>query len=212
MSGWIDISVTLSDGMVHWPGDPPIRIRADHHFDHGDPCIVSRLDMGAHTGTHMDAPLHFLPGGQSLDTMPLDATVGPARVIAIQDPVSIKPEELRPHQLRPGERVLFQTRNSRREWTREPFDPDFVHISAPAAQHLADCGVRTVGIDYLSVGGHERDGVETHRLLLGAGIWIIEGLDLRGVMAGPHELVCLPLKILGSEGAPCRAILRPLPA
>jgi arylformamidase len=140
--------------------------------------------------------------------MPLDATVGRARVIRIDDPKSIKRGELLPHGIRRGERVLFKTRNSDGAWNSDQFDEDFVFISHDAAAYLAECGILCVGVDYLSVGGFREDGPETHHALLGAGIWIIEGLNLHGIDPGDYELACLPLKLIGSEGAPARAILR----
>ena len=208
-SAWIDVTVPLRTGMVHWPGDPPARISHALDMERGDPCTVSLLEMGAHTGTHMDAPAHFVRGGIGIDALPLDTAIGSARVIAIQDPESIKPEELRRHRLRRGERILFKTGNSARCWDKDSFVEDFVYISAAAAQYLAERQVRLVGIDYLSVGGFRADGVETHQALLQAGIWIIEGLNLKRVRPGRVQLVCLPLKIAGADGAPCRAILRP---
>ncbi len=208
---WIDISVPLRTGMVHWPGDPDVHIERTHRLDRGDGMNLSAASMSLHTGTHMDAPLHFLEGGAALDRMPLDATIGPARVIEIRDTVSIKPEELAAHDIRRGERILFKTANSGRCWKSQEFVANFVYISKEAARFLADRGIRTAGIDYLSVGSPEADGDETHRILLGAGIWIIEGLDLSAVEAGNYELICLPLKIAGSDGAPARAILRKFP-
>jgi arylformamidase len=208
-SPWIDVSVRLKTGMVNWPGDPPARISQALDMERGDPCTVSLLEIGAHTGTHMDAPAHFVRGGVGIDALPLDTAIGSARVIAIQDPESIKPEELRRHRLRRGERILFKTGNSARCWDKDSFVEDFVYLSAAAAQYLAERQVRLVGIDYLSVGGFRADGVETHQALLQAGIWIIEGLNLSGVQPGRVQLVCLPLKIAGADGAPCRAILRP---
>lgn len=207
---WIDVSVPIRTGMVNWPGDPPARIAQALDMEKGDPCTVSLIDMGAHTGTHMDAPAHFVRGGPGIDTLPLDTAIGSARVIAIRDPESIKPEELRRHRLRRGERILFKTRNSDHCWDTDSFVEDFVYISAAAARYLAERQVRLVGIDYLSVGGFRADGVETHQALLGAGIWIIEGLNLKRVQPGRVQLVCLPLKIAGADGAPCRALIRPL--
>jgi arylformamidase len=205
---WIDVSVPLRTGMVHWPDNPPVSIERIQDIERGDVANVSRLSMGAHTGTHMDAPLHFLRTGKGIDTMPLTATIGRARVIEIHDPESIKPEELRPYQIQRGERVLFKTRNSTRCWHTDDFVEDFVYISQEAARYLAAQHVQTVGVDYLSVGGFFKDGVETHQALLEAGIWIIEGLNLSAVVPGIVELICLPLKIEESDGAPSRAILR----
>ena len=145
-----------------------------------------------------------------MEKLPIDAVVGTCRVIAIKDKEAIKPAELIPQKLRAGERVLFKTGNSRRGWKTSEFLRDFVYIAQEAARHLVERGVRTVGVDYLSVGGFFKDGVETHQILLGKGIWIIEGLNLSKVKPGRYELICLPLKIQGSDGAPARAIVRPL--
>lgn len=206
---WIDISVPVYTGMVHWPDNPPVVIERMQDMERGDAANVSKLSLGAHTGTHMDAPLHFLPDGAGIDTMPFSATLGIARVIEIHDPVSIKPSELAGHAIQPGERILFKTLNSSRCWQTDSFVEDFVYISADAASYLAGRGVQTVGVDYLSVGGFRADGAATHRALLEAGIWIIEGLNLAQVRPGSYELICLPLRLLHADGAPARAILRP---
>ena len=208
-SDWIDVSVTLKTGMVTWPGDPPVRISHALSMERGDPSTVSLLEMGAHTGTHMDAPAHFVRGGTGIGDIPLDASIGPARVIPIRDRTSIEPGELEGHAIRPGERVLFRTHNSEHCWDTDAFVEDFVYVSEAAAEYLAGRQVRLVGVDYLSVGGFHADGVKIHRTLLNAGIWIIEGLNLKEVSPGPVDLVCLPLKILGGDGAPARALVRP---
>jgi arylformamidase len=197
--------------MVHWPGDPEFHIERATDQDKGDPATVSRMSLGVHTGTHMDAPLHFIPHAESIDQIPLDATVGPARVIPIRNMTSIQRDELIPHAISRGERILFRTVNSDRCWKTDRFQEDFVFISQDAARYLAESGIRAVGVDYLSVGGFRKDGPETHHALLAAGIWIVEGLDLSRAAPGDYELVCLPLKLIGSEGAPARAILRPIP-
>ena len=208
-SPWIDVSVTLRTGMVNWPGDPSVRISHALDMERGDPCTVSLLEMGAHSGTHMDAPAHFVRGGAGIDDMPPDAAIGSARVISIRDRKSIKPDELLRHAIRRGERVLFKTHNSDHCWDTDVFVEDFVYLSATAAQYLADRQVRLVGVDYLSVGGFRADGLETHQALLKAGIWIIEGLNLKRVPPGRVQLLCLPLKVLGGDGAPARALVRP---
>ena len=205
---WIDISVTIKPGMAHWPDNPEIRVDRMMDIEKGDVCNVSVLSMGSHTGTHMDAPLHFLRNGRSLDKMPLDATIGPARVIEIKDKEAVKVVELEKQRIKPGERILFKTINSKKSWKSDSFDEDFVYISKEAAAFLAKAKVMTVGIDYLSVGGFRKDGIETHHALLGAGIWIIEGLNLSKITPGRYELNCLPLKVLNSDGAPARALLR----
>jgi arylformamidase len=194
----IDISTPIHPGMTVWPGDPAVTVSMEP-FEHGQ---LTSLAMSAHTGTHIDAPLHFIAGGQSIDQMPLDATVGPCRVVEIADSVAIRSREV--PALRPGERVLFKTANSLREGA---FDEHFVYLAAECARRLVDEGVRAVGIDYLSIGGFHQDLVETHRILLGAGVWVIEGLRLAHVSAGEYELICLPLKVVGADGAPARAML-----
>jgi len=207
---WIDVSVTVRHGMPHWPDNPPIVMQRPMELLRGHACNLSHLAMGVHTGTHIDAPVHFIHQAAGVDEMPLAATMGPARVIEIADPRVITADELRGHSLQAGERVLFRTANSPRCWQADRFVEDFVYISEQAAEHLAETRVRAVGVDYLSVGGYHADGAKIHRILLSAGIWIIEGLDLSAVRAGRYELICLPVKLHGSDGAPARALLRPL--
>jgi arylformamidase len=216
---WIDISVIVRDGMVHWPGDPECRVSLVAKLgrplpgQHGkiSPCNLTHLSLSAHAGTHMDAPRHFLAKGRTMESLPLDAVIGPCRVIEIKHAGAIIVEDLRPHGLRRGERILFKTRNSTKSWRlakKSVFDKNFVYIPADTARYLVERGVRAVGVDYLSVGGWQKDGVECHQILLGAEVWIIEGLDLSKIRPGAYDLVCLPLKIFGADGAPARAILR----
>jgi arylformamidase len=200
--------VPVREGMVHWPGDPAFHISRVLDQKNGDICTLSQIEMSVHTGTHMDAPRHFLKDAATMESMPIDATVGLARVIPILDERVIGREELLQHDLQAGERILFKTANSDERWDTDVFDEDFIFIAKDAAEYLVECGVRTVGVDYLSVGGFRQDMAETHQTILGAGIWIIEGLDLRDVTPGLHEMVCLPLKLVGSDGAPARAALR----
>ena len=209
-AAWIDVSVTVRHGMPHWPDNPPIVMQRAMEIVRGHACNLSHLAMGVHTGTHVDAPVHFIHQAAGVDEMPLTATMGPARVIEITDPREITADELREHSLQAGERVLFRTSNSPRCWQADRFVADFVYVSELAAEYLAQTGVRTVGVDYLSVGGYHADGAKIHRILLAAGIWIIEGLDLSAVRAGRYEMICLPVKLHGSDGAPARALLRPL--
>ncbi len=209
-SDWIDISLTLKSAMVHWPGDPEVQITPVHEIARGAQANVSHLSLGSHTGTHMDAPYHFLASGKGIDQLPFNATIGPARVIEIHDRVSIKPEELKAHRIRRGERILLKTYNSQHHWKRTAFVEDFVYISPNAARFLAQRQIKSVGIDYLSVGGFHDDGAATHRALLGAGIWIMEGLNLAKVKSGLYELICLPLKLHHGDGAPARAIVQPI--
>lgn len=209
MNQWIDISRPIVAAMPVWPGTPQPVIERVQSMDRGDACNVSHLNLSAHTGTHMDAPFHFLKGGETIEALPLEAVLGPARVVEVPDPVSIRPEHL-PPDLEQGERILFKTSNGDLCWPLEHFVESFVYLSAAAARILAERRTRCAGIDYLSVGGFHIDLVETHEILLSAGVWIIEGLDLRRVTAGRYELACLPLKLPGCDGAPARAALRPL--
>jgi len=205
---WIDISVPLRNGMVTWPGDAPFERSSTLEIANGDECNLSQISTTAHIGTHMDAPRHYLAGAAGIESMPIAASIGRARVIEIRDPEAIRASELEPHRLAKGERVLFKTRNSGRCWKTDHFQQQYVFIEPEAAHYLAGIGVQTVGVDYLSVGSFENTGQETHRILLEAGIWIIEGLNLEHVDPGEYELVCLPLKIIGGDGAPARAVLR----
>jgi len=202
MSEWIDVSVTIRDGMVHWPDNPPISVERVLPN-------VSKISMGVHTGTHVDAPVHFDPKGIGIDKVPLAAMCGPARVIAIRNKREITARDLA--SVRAGERILLKTKNSPAAWKRSPrFVDDAVHLTTEAARHLAARKVMTVGIDYLSVAGYRAgNGKDVHVALIGAGVTIIEGLDLSKVPAGPCDLVCLPLKIAGCDGGPARAIVRP---
>lgn len=205
---WIDVTVGLQDGMPHWPGDPACKIRRVVSMADGSVCNLTHLSMSAHTATHMDAPRHFIADGQTMEQMPLEAVIGRCRVIEMKSRSQITAKELQSVRLRRGERVLFKTRNSSRSWKMQEFDKDFISIRQDAAAYLVERGVQTVGVDYLSIGGFEKDGVETHQIMLGAGIWVIEGLDLSQVKPGAYDLICLPLKIIGADGAPCRVVLR----
>ena len=209
-ASWIDISVGITDGMPHWPNNPPIELREVSSLAAGATSANSRLSLGVHSGTHVDAPSHFLAGAATVEQIPLDALIGPARVVAIADPVHVTVAELEAANVTAGERILFKTANSPRAWRSPTFVEDAVHISPEAAAWLARTGVRTVGIDYLSVGGYTaKNGHAVHHALLGGDVWIIEGLDLTHAPEGPCELVCLPLKLVGADGAPARAAIRP---
>ncbi len=209
-NSWIDISLPLRNGMVQWPGDERFHRALSLDRRKGDICTLSHIKLSAHTGTHIDAPRHFVRDAPTIDDLPLDTTVGPARVIAIRDRQAITRQELLEYSIQAGERILFRTANSDRLWSSDTFSEDFIYIDRDAGKYLAQIGVRCVGIDSLSVDPYSADNAETHIALLGAGVWIIEGLNLSGVEAGDYELICLPLRLMGSEGAPARAIIRAL--
>jgi arylformamidase len=213
-SHWIDVTVPLKEGMAIWPGDVTIKIERRRSMERGDAANNSAISLGVHTGTHMDAPKHFIKDGKSIDKLPLETSVGPARIIEIKDKISIKPEELKQHNIKKGERILFKTVNSPRCWQTDAFVNDFVFVTRDAAQFLVDAGVILVGVDYLSVGSpmdpEKTMRPDTHQILLGAGLYLIEGLNLTAVKAGDYNLICLPLKLMDAEGSPVRAILQPI--
>lgn len=203
-----DISVPISESLPVWPGDPPVQITHSSHLDLGDEATVSRLDFGAHTGTHVDAPAHFVAGGLGVDRLALDLLVGPAWVVHALEAETLSADLLESLDIPPGtERVLFRTRNSEL-WARSlsAFDENFVAITEDGARWLVARGLRLVGVDYLSVAPFH-DPVPTHQILLRAGMIVVEGLDLGQVAPGRYQFVCLPLKLAGGDGAPARAIL-----
>lgn len=211
MPGLVDITLPLRTGMITWPGDEAVRVERVLELERGDPYNLSRMRLGLHAGTHIDAPLHFLAGGPDIASMPLEVGLGPARVVEITYRLDIKPADLEPLSPREGERILFKTRNSSRAWWEEPFHPDYAHLTAEAARYLAERRVILVGIDYLSIGPFGDGAEKVHCFLLEAGIWILEGLNLMEVEPGEYELFCLPLRVANGDGAPARAILKPLP-
>lgn len=208
-TNWIDCSLTLKSGMLHWPGDPPFSIERVRDMDKGDTVNLSKMSLGVHSGTHIDAPVHFVRGGAGIDRVSLDALVGPARVIDIAATDSIREEELAGQGIESGERILFRTRNSLRKILQsEEFDEEFISLEEDAARFLVARGVRVVGVDYLSVGGYKKNGSVVHTVLLGAGIIVVEGLDLSVTSPGWYDMICLPMKIADADGAPARVILK----
>lgn len=207
---WIDITLPLTNGMLHWPGDPPFIRTFIKKIGRSSSCNLSKIDMGVHSGTHIDAPLHFIQKGPSIEKVPIEHCIGPARVIAIRDKKKISLKELISKKLRKGERILFKTCNSLFWYKKNEFDKGFVYLSIDAAKYLQDKQIKFVGIDYLSIGGTtpESKGRGVHKILLSSGSVIAEGLDLSGVTEGRYDLICLPLKIVGSEGSPARVLLK----
>lgn len=202
-----DISLPVENGGVIYPGNPEIHIERQQDMAKGGSSNVSLLSLGSHTGTHVDAPLHMIPGGAGVDAIPLDALIGPAILCAFGDDVmAVTAALLRAQPLQGHQRVLLKTRNSGFIRDRE-FHRDYTFLAPDGAEYLASLGVRLVGIDYLSIeqfhSGHHR----THTTLLERGIVIVEGLDLSAPPAGIYGLSCLPVLLAGIDGAPARAVL-----
>lgn len=210
-NAWIDVTATLDPATTPvYEGDALMTFEFLKDMRKGDVLTLSAYSLGAHSGTHIDAPMHFVPGGASIDRISLEPLIGPARVIDIPDSVqAIDAAELGRHEWRGAPRLIFRTRSSLRGWMASPtFHRDFAYIAPDAAQLLADAGVQLVGIDYLSSEQFGAPAPRTHRILLGKGIPIVEGLALEGVRAGEYDVIVLPMKVAGHEGAPARAVLR----
>jgi arylformamidase len=209
-AGWTDISVPLQAGLPIFEGDPSFHIEYAFSIAGGASYNVSRVDMGVHSGTHFDAPLHVIDGAPGSDSIPLEAGLGPAWVVNATEltDAAITAADLATLDIPAGEtRLLFKTRNSAL-WAQPAFQESFVGLDESAAAELVARGVRLVAIDYLSIGPFGA-AVETHQALLGAGVAILEGIDLRNVEPGPIELLCLPIRLIGSDGVPARALVRP---
>jgi len=195
--------------MISWPSDPVVEISKYKGIRKGGSSNVSLLKLGSHTGTHIDAPRHFFDDGITVDTMPADVMVGLARVIGIKNHSTVCVNELKAKNIHPGQRILFRTRNSKRQWWKKSFCKDFVFLTLAGAEYLVSQRVRMVGIDCLSVGGYGHpESNAVHRELLGRGIWIVEGLDLTRVRPGYYDMLCLPLRIHQGDAAPVRVLLR----
>ena len=204
-----DISISITPEMPIWPGDPTVILEKVASMDAGDHDNVSRLACSVHTGTHVDAPHHFLNDHRTVESLALDVLTGLAEVIQVADDVDVvTADKLNKASIQPGTaRLLIKTRNSKL-WTSgdKKFDQDFVGISSDGAEWIVERGIKLVGIDYLSIAPYKKS-IPTHQILLGPGIIILEGLNLGAVSPGLYELYCLPLKLARSDGAPARAIL-----
>ncbi|HET8562548.1 MAG TPA: cyclase family protein [Candidatus Binatia bacterium] len=203
-----DISLTLSAQTVRWVTGPPFELIERKRMSRGDANNSSSMHTSVHAGTHLDAPFHFVPEGTSIESLPLDIFMGPARVCAVDVASQITATDIAQLNLNGEKRVLFKTRNSSL-LGKSDYDPTFVAFSVDGAKALVDARVQLVGLDYLSV-AHADEQVPVHRAFLDHGVVLLEGVDLSAVPPGRYELICLPVKIAGSDGAPCRAVLREL--
>ena len=209
-----DISVPISNELPTWPEDPSVQITVWRSLSSGDGVNVSMLNFGAHTGTHVDAPAHFIEGAAKVESLPLDVLIGEVQVIEVPDDVHVIDEEFAMDHCPPDTtRVIFKTRNSA-FWEEDPaeFHTDFTYLDLRAAERLVEWGIKLVGIDYLSIEKFDSPKHETHIALLSHGVVIVEGLNLTEVPAGKYELICLPLRLRNAkgDGAPARVVLRTL--
>ncbi len=205
---FIDVSMEITDGMLHWPSDPAIEIDDYSQIKKGAAANNSKITCGVHTGTHIDAPKHFIDEGIGIDRLDINKLIGYCRVIEVPaDASPISKEFIELLNINKGDRLLFKTKNS--EWINNAdknFHTDYVCVNPEASKYMVEKGVALVGVDYLSVEGYHI-GHDTHRTLLGAGVVIIEGLNLFNVEPGDYNLIALPVKIKDSNGAPARVIL-----
>ena len=201
-----DISVGLSPSLPFFPGDPVLRQSEHYEIANGDTVNVSRIDMGTHTGTHIDAPRHFFAGGAAVDELPLSRFLGPAKVVDLTGRAVITGRDLAGLDIKAGDNLLFKTDNAGKV-RRGPFCKEYVALDGTAGKLLAEKRINLVGIDYLSI-ENDRDGSFTaHRALLGAGVIILEGVDLSEVPAGEYEMIAFPISLPGGNGSPVRAVL-----
>lgn len=203
----IDVSVPIDSHLATYPGDTPFTLQAIKRCARGDSANLSTLHMSAHTGTHVDAPRHFFDDGGGVETLPLEILCGRTRIIELTTRRSVTAEDLAPFDLSEDVRLLLKTHNSRL-WGTPEFHTDFIGVTEGGARFLVDRGVKVLGIDYLSVEDYETPGAPAHHVLLGGGTIVIEGLNLRDVEPGIYEMFCLPLPVVGSDGAPARVVLR----
>jgi len=204
----VDVSVLLAPGIPIYPGNPEFEVTPVHRIADGDSSNNSKLVMGTHTGTHVDAPLHFFDGRPGVDAMALELLIGRARVIDLQHRGGITETHLAGAGLREDLRVLLRTPNSALWNTSEGFRTDYTYLTEGGAKFLVDQGVKVVGVDYLSVEQFKKAGAPAHKVLLGNGIIIIEGLNLSEAEAGQYEMYCLPLRLANGDGAPARVVLK----
>jgi arylformamidase len=202
-----DISVPIRSGGLVYPGNPEIDVKLQQAVAKGAGANVSAIRFGSHTGTHADAARHFFDDGQPVDKIPLERLIGPALLISFADDVrAVGAAELKAHDLKGHKRVLLRTRNSALLSQKE-FVRDYTYLAPDGAEYLVDKGVEVVGIDYLSIEQFHSGHHKTHRTLLVKSVVILEGLDLSVPPPGEYQLICLPLRIEGGDGAPARAVL-----
>ncbi len=201
-----DLTLPLSPEIITLPGDPHPRFEAVKSIPRGDAYNLTAMTLGTHTGTHIDVPRHFYDDGMTIEEIPFDRLIGPARVIEITDHRAVDRPDLERHAVRPKEILLLKTDNSSLI-VKDAFDPGFTYLTPDGARYLVEVGIRTLGFDYFSVEKLDNPIPEVHYLLLGNRIIVIEGLDLSRVAAGEYFMVALPLKVKDGNGSPTRVVL-----
>lgn len=203
-----DVSVPITNTMPVWPSDPPVKLTPQSHpsRDGSHTARLTAIDMGSHTGTHIDAPWHFVDGGKKLNEIPLTTLVGDAIVVAVEGTKSIARTSIESFDFQAAERVLFKTENSK-HWRDDAFFEQFVYLEPDAAEFLVEQGVRLVGIDYLSIDRYKSESHPTHFVLLGRNVVVLEGLNLSQIKPGRYQMIALPLNLQDADGAPTRVIL-----
>jgi arylformamidase len=203
----IDVSVPIDGNLPTYPGNVPFSLEPTKRISGGASSNVSAIHMSVHTGTHVDAPRHFFDNAAGVDALPLEMLMGRTRVVEVTSRRGIGPDDLSSVDLSEELRVLIKTHNSR-YWGSPEFQPGYVGVTDAGARHLIEHGIKVLGVDYLSVEEFKKPGAPAHHLLLGGGTIVIEGLNLRDVEPGVYEMYCLPLRIVGADGAPARVVLR----
>lgn len=201
-----DVTLDISNETPVFPGDPGVKVTPVISISDGAVANVSNISIGSHMGTHIDAPKHFFDSGNTIDKLPIDSLVGTARVIDVPGRDFISAQDLKPFDIKSGEIIILKTRNS--SFIEEPgFNTKFVYLSRDAAEYLVEAGIKTVGIDYMSIEEYESPDSSVHKILLSNNIVIIEGLKLNGIKQGKYEIAALPLKIKDCDGSPARVVL-----
>jgi arylformamidase len=207
MAKWYDASIPLKQGMLSFPGDPVFELQQAFQTSAGDAFNLSTLRMGTHTGTHIDPPAHYLVNGQTVDQLPLDTLIGPGIVLDLRSHACIDRCLLERSPLQDFKRILFKTDNSPKLLARQ-FTPDYVYLTDDGAEFLIERGTILVGIDYLSIEQYGNKGAPVHHRLLGAGVVVVEAVNLALTPPGPCDIFCLPLNIHQGDGAPARVVIR----
>ena len=201
-----DISLSISNDTIIWPGDPKVKLSLKNSLTNGDACNVTNLEMGVHTATHIDAPYHFIESGNTVDEILLESLLGKVYVIELQSKNLISLADIKKYDFSEHNKVILKTKNSTYLQSAN-FNKDFIGLSLEAAKHLVANNIELIGIDYLSIESFHSNGL-VHKELLKNNTILLEGLNLTEIKEGIYELICLPLKLIGSDGAPARAILK----